>query len=134
MSDLDEAVGIVRSWYETSDVTLLANGVEWRVLDHWPAGGLYRGRDAVRDEFFPKLLGRFAEYRVEVASVLAVRRNIVLGLGRYHGRVRADDQPFEARFAHLWKVEAGRIAGFEQIADTAAVQAALLASTPTPHC
>jgi hypothetical protein len=61
---------VVRRWYATSDASLLADDVLWRVLPAWPAGSEYRGRRAVVDAFFPALRARFAAYAAEPTELL----------------------------------------------------------------
>ncbi len=147
----DDPVAVVRRWYATSDPALLADDVVWGVLPAWPAGGEYRGRRAVLDEFFPALRAPFAAYAAEPAELLVVSAPAagaatgsatgaparsappdatVVALGHYRGRVAGPNgAAFESAFAHVWRVRRGRIARFDQIADTAAVADALAAGS-----
>lgn len=116
---------IVNDWYATSDFTLLAEDVRWRVLDRWPAGGIYVGRSAVEEQFFPRVRGLFSEYGVAVDQIFAVDDSLVLAFGAHQGRVMRSGDLFVARSAHIWTARGGPITSFEQIAGTAVVQEAL---------
>lgn len=118
-----DAVATVRAWYATRDPGLLAEDILWRVLPNWPAGGDWHGRGAVVGRFFPALLAPFDEYGAEAEEVLPLGEDRAVSLGWYRGR--GPGGPFEARFAHFWTVREGRIARFEQVADTLAVGEAL---------
>lgn len=122
--------GVVRRWYAMRDPDCLAEDIEWVVLDAWPAGGRYAGRAAVIEQFFPRLLGRFAEFAAEPDAIWDAADGPVVASGVYRGRLRPADPPFAVRFVHLWTVHEARIAGFEQVADTAAMQAALRPGAP----
>jgi hypothetical protein len=46
----------------TRDTSLLHSKLEWQVLDHWPAGGVYYSPQAAIGAFFPQLLSHFSHY------------------------------------------------------------------------
>ncbi|MGU3314120.1 nuclear transport factor 2 family protein [Sphingomonas sp. M6A6_1c] len=117
------ALDVVRAWYRSGDPALLAPEIDWRVLDSFPAGGNYRGRDAVLDRFFPAVLARFAAYETMPES-FHVAGGTIVATGRY--RVRGlTGVAAEADFAHIWTVKEGSIVAFRQIADTVAIGAAI---------
>ncbi|MCJ2123817.1 hypothetical protein [Methylobacterium sp. J-077] len=55
-----DALRIVQDWYRTGNPDLLSPEIEWRVLESFPAGGIYRGRDAVINRFFASVKAHFS--------------------------------------------------------------------------
>ncbi|MEO3828273.1 nuclear transport factor 2 family protein [Actinomadura sp. B10D3] len=50
---------------------------------------------------------------------------LVVVTGHYRGKARATGRPYDAEFAHLWRVTDGRISWLHQYTDTARWQEAL---------
>lgn len=117
------AIDIVREWYSSGDPAFLAEDIEWRVLPTFPGGGIYHGRDAVVNEFFPIVKGRFASY-VTTPERFVADGDAVVSMGIYQVESVGSDKR-EIRFAHFWHVRDGLISYFEQVADTAAINALL---------
>jgi len=114
---------IVREWYSSGDPAFLAEDIEWSVLPTFPGGGIYRGREAIVNEFFPSVKGRFASYVTKPERFVA-DGDAVVSTGIYQVEsVRGEKA--EIRFAHFWRVRDGRISYFEQVADTAAIKVLL---------
>ncbi|MBM9400084.1 nuclear transport factor 2 family protein [Gluconacetobacter azotocaptans] len=116
---------IVRRWYETDDTTLLADDVDWQVLESFPTGGRYKGRSAVSDRFFPAVKGHFSEY-VTLPEIFLTEGPNVATFGVYRVRSAAG-KAGDISFAHFWTVRDGRITAFRQVADTAALRTLLAA-------
>jgi ketosteroid isomerase-like protein len=116
---------IIERWYAERDTSLLADDIRWSVLPTFPEGGDYVGRAAVIDGFFPKLLARFDSYAAQPERFLS-DGDIVVVLGRYQAKAKNGAVSTSA-FAHVWTVRDGKIAAFDQIADTAAIHYALAA-------
>jgi ketosteroid isomerase-like protein len=71
--------------------------------------------------------GRIAA-RVDLAPVLDdvhATASMIIGRGRYVGRVRGSEALVEARFAHFWTVSDGRLSSVFQVTDTGAWRDAL---------
>ena len=115
-------LNIIQDWYRTGDPALLSPEIEWRVLESFPSGGLYRGRDDVVARFFPSVKANFASYETCPANFLADDETVVV-TGFYRVRVKLGSEA-EAAFAHIWTVREGAITTFRQIADTAAINGA----------
>lgn len=49
----------------------------------------------------------------------------VFGIGTYSGVFRATGRPFSARVVHVWRFADGKAVAFEQVTDTAMVNAAI---------
>ncbi|HEX8529970.1 MAG TPA: nuclear transport factor 2 family protein [Cytophagales bacterium] len=112
---------LVQGWYQTRDTSLLHPKLEWQVLDYWPAGGVYHSRQAVVDAFFPQLLSHFSHYET-VPEHYYPSGETVLVKGVYAGTGKRTGKAFRSDFVHSWSVQDGRLIGFRQVADTAAVR------------
>jgi len=125
-SDLDA----VRAHYAASDrgdldgmLAVLAPEVRWTEAAGFPLAGTYVGPAAVADGVFRRLAEDFDGFSLTVDEVLDAGGRIV-GVGTYRGTNRSTGKAFEARVVHLWRMEDGHAVAFEQVADTALVQAA----------
>lgn len=96
---------------------LIAEDVRWDQCAGWPGGARRRGRDAVFQGVFEGNRERWRDFRAEVEEILQDGDRAV-ALGTYRGVHEATGAPMEAVFAHVYRVEGGRIVAFDQIADT----------------
>ena len=119
----DAAIAIVQDWYRTGDPALLAPEIEWRVLETFPCGGLYRGTRDVLDRVFPAVRAFFASYETQAETFLG-DSGTVITTGQYRVRGKTGRAGVVA-FAHVWTVQEGTLRMFRQIADTAEIVAAL---------
>lgn len=124
MSTTPRPIEVVRRYYETRDPALLAESVEWTVLPSWPGGGRHLGRGGV-ERFFAAAAATFAEYGAYPDEVWETPGNVVIARGVYRGRVRPGAAAFAIPFVHVWTVQDGRIARLDQVADSAAMLAAV---------
>ena len=79
MSDTSPQTALIRKLYAAmGDVnsfkSLLADDVEWDIAEGFPNGGVYRGIDAVVNDFFT-FLADFDEFYAKGGRVLRVRRS-----------------------------------------------------------
>ncbi|MCJ2060266.1 hypothetical protein MKL09_27535 [Methylobacterium sp. J-048] len=117
------ALEVVQDWYRTGNPDLLWSEIEWRVLESFPSGGIYRGRDDVINRFFPSVKAHFSAYETHPKTFMADGETVVT-TGLY--RIRSKSGVItEADFAHVWTVRDASIVAFRQIADTAAINASL---------
>jgi ketosteroid isomerase-like protein len=120
---------LILRWYATRDPELLSEGIAWSVLPSFPGGGVYHGREAVQN-FFAKLLPHFTAFKAVPQGFIADGNQVAVTGDYIVSPVAGDPMSSTAfRFAHIFTVEGGKITAFEQIADTAAVQAAMSGST-----
>jgi uncharacterized protein len=98
--------------------------VEWTDAAGGPYGGTYRGQDAVVEGVFAKIGSEWSEFRVEPEEFIASGGAVAV-LGTYRGTYAATGTSMESRFVHVWHFREGRAARFEQVADTATMNAAL---------
>lgn len=113
-------IATLRSWYETREPELLAKDIRWEVLERFPSGGTYLGREHVFDTFFPAIANAFARYEVEVEDMWPTDRDDVIAVGHYIAQRRLDEPEIRARFAHIWTIPSEQITQFRHVVDTAA--------------
>ena len=120
-------VDIVRSFYgaiEGGDLAgglgLLAPDCAWTEMEGLAAGGTYRGPDAVRESVFFRIGSEWDGFRLTVDDVFDAGDNVV-AVGTYAGTCKATGRELEARVVHVFHVNDGAIAAFEQFSDTARI-------------
>lgn len=102
----------------------LSDDIVWTEADGFPLAGTYRGRQAVADNVFAVLQRDWDGFALAVDEVLQDGDRVV-GVGTYSGTYRATGRSFSARVVHLWTFENEKAVRFEQITDTAMVNAAI---------
>lgn len=128
MNDRDgttHALSVVREIYAAQAggdiegfVSRFARDIEWTIAAGMPDGGTYFGLEAVT------VVGLFAgyaqsweEFRVVPAEFYGSEGTVVV-LGHYRGTHRATRKSVDARFAHVWHFEDGKVVRFETIDDS----------------
>lgn len=96
------------------------NGRKWPVF---PLAGTYVGAAAIGAGVFQALQRDWEGFRVEIERLIDGGDSVV-AVGRYAATHRRSGKSFEARVAHVWTVEDGRIRRFEQFCDTLLVDRA----------
>lgn len=124
-------VDIVRAHYAASargDIAeMMANvspQVRWTEMAGFPCAGTWVGPHAVAENVFAVLGRDWIGYRFELENLIDAGDHVV-GVGTYHGTFRATGKEMQARVAHVWKVEGGKIRAFEQFTDTLLVRQAM---------
>jgi len=103
---------------------LLDPDVEWIEAAGSPYPGTFRGPEAVVEGVFSRIGDDWSEFRVEPEEYIG-SGDVVAALGTYRGTSRATGRCMQARFVHVWHFRGGRAGRFEQVADTAMLNAAL---------
>ena len=118
---------IVRGFYgavEGGDLAgglaLLAPDCSWTEMDGLARGGTYHGPDEVREGVFFRIGSEWDGFRLTVDEVLDAGDSVV-AVGTYAGTCKATGRELEARVVHVFHVNDGAIAAFEQFADTARI-------------
>jgi uncharacterized protein len=113
--------------FGSADIAVLRDLVAEDVIWHLPGkvphySGTYKGPDGVADFF----QGLFANVGVEAFEPreFVTEADRVLVIGRSRGRVKSTGRMFENRWVMAFTVRDGRIANFEEYADTEALAAA----------
>jgi ketosteroid isomerase-like protein len=127
MSNID----IVRAHYAASargDIAAMmahvSPQVRWTEMAGFPCAGTWVGPQAVAENVFAVLGRDWLGYRFELQSLIDGGEHIV-GLGSYHGTYRATGKAMQARVAHIWRLEGGKVVAFEQFTDTLLVRQAM---------
>ena len=127
MSNID----IVRAHYAASaqgnlDVMMahVSPQVRWTEMAGFPCAGTWVGPQAVAENVFAVLGRDWIGYRFELQSLIDAGEHIV-GVGSYHGTYRATGKDMQARVAHIWHLQNGKIVAFEQFTDTLLVRQAM---------
>jgi uncharacterized protein len=97
-----------------------ATDIVWTEADGFPLAGTYVGVEAVRDNVFVALAKEWDGWAVAIDE-LVVDGETVVGIGTYTGTNKATGKSFDARVAHVWRVQGGRAVRFEQVTDSARV-------------
>ncbi len=123
-----ENVQVLRSAYDAfarQDVAAVMaafdQGIEWRVPESLPFGGIYRGHDGVGG-FFGTLPGHFSDLSVEPQEFIDGGDTIVV-LVRVAGAGAAG--PLDQTHVHLWRMRDGKAVSFTEFGDTARALGAL---------
>lgn len=98
--------------------------VRWTEMAGFPCAGTWVGPQQIAENVFQALGRDWIDYRFELQHLIDAGDQVI-GVGSYKGIFRATGKPLEARVAHVWKVEEGKIAAFEQFTDTLLVHQAM---------
>jgi ketosteroid isomerase-like protein len=102
----------------------LAQEAAWTEAAGFPYAGTFIGFREIAEKVFARLAGEWDGYRFEPEDYVAAGDK-VFAYGTYKGTYKRTGKYMEARVAHLWTLEAGKIARFEQFVDSRTVAAAL---------
>jgi uncharacterized protein len=99
----------------------LSEGVRWVTaeIEGVPTGGTRRGPEQV-GEFF-RILSDTQESRGLELSEFVAQGDKVVVLGHYVWHVKATGKVWESDFAHVLTVRDGKVTGFQEYTDTAAL-------------
>ena len=103
---------------------LLAPDVNWIEAEGFPYGGTYVGPQAVLQNVFARLGAEWSSFTAVPAQLVAEGETVV-ALGTYSGTYTATGKKMTVPFAHVWKLQRGKVVTFQQHTDTAVVQRAL---------
>jgi len=99
----------------------LAEDIDWAYPgpSAIPFAGTWRGHDQVR-RFFAALMDAVDVQAFEVQRFVA-QDDLVVVLGGERMRVKATGRSYETQWAHVFTLHQGRVVGFREYANTAAV-------------
>lgn len=122
---------IVRAHYAASakgDLAAMmadvASDARWTEMAGFPCAGTWIGPQAIIENVFTVLGRQWQDYRFELDTVIDGGAQVV-ATGSYHGTYRATGKAMQARVAHVWKLEGGKVVAFEQFTDTLLVNRAM---------
>jgi ketosteroid isomerase-like protein len=120
-------VSLVKQVYDAfakGDVAgVLANfdpQIDWREAEGfaYADGNPYIGPEAVLQGVFGRLMSEWNGFAATPREFLATTDGVVT-LGRYTATNKATGRALDARFAHIWRVQDGKLRYFQQFTDTA---------------
>ena len=119
-------VALIRSIYDgfaAGDVGAvlgaMAPDIVWNEAENFPYcdGNPYVGPQAIAEGVFARCIGEWDGFAVAIDEILDAGDTIV-ALGRYQGTCKATGTAMNAQLAHVWRVEDGKAAAFQQYTDT----------------
>lgn len=100
-------------------VASMADDIEWNEAENFPYadGNPYRGAEAILSGVFARLGSEWDGFAAVPEEFLDAGETVVV-LGRYRGVCKATGRPLDAQMAHVWRMEGGKAARFQQYTDT----------------
>ena len=125
---------IIRGTYEGPSeqngrnlVAALAEDARWTEAAGFPYAGTYVGAEQIVANVFQRLATEWINYQAKVHTYLC-EGDRVAAFGVYSGTYRATGKAMTASFAHLYRLQDGKIATMEQYVDSHQVQLAVQAA------
>ncbi len=122
----------VRSAYEAfgrGDVpavlAVFSDTIVWSEAEGHPYGGDYTTPEGVVDGVFVPLATRWDNFSAIVDHVVDGGGDLLVAIGRYGGRYKANGNKIDIPFAHVWTMEDGKAVHVRQHTDTALFQLAV---------
>jgi len=93
--------------------------IVWNEAENFPYADRnpYVGPNAVAEGVFGRIGADWDGFAVNVEELIEAGERVV-ALGRYTGANKKTGQKISAQFAHVWRVQGGKVASFQQYADT----------------
>lgn len=93
--------------------------IVWNEAENFPYadGNPYLGPQAVLEGVFARCIGEWDGFGLEIEELLDAGETVV-ARGRYVGVYKATGRAQHTQLVHVWRVEDGKVVGFQQYADT----------------
>lgn len=101
--------------------------IEWREAEgnpYQPDGAPWIGPETVLNKLFMRIGAEWDGFTVAPQTFTATERGVLVQ-GRYAGTYKSTGRAVDSQMAHILTMRDGKIAGFQQYVDTAALQAAM---------
>lgn len=102
----------------------VAPDARWTEMAGFPCAGTWIGPAQIVEHVFKVLGSEWHDYRMTLESLIDGGDRIV-GLGAYSGTCMRTGRTLQARVAHVWRLDGGKIVAFEQFTDTLLVARAM---------
>jgi ketosteroid isomerase-like protein len=104
----------------------MRDDIVWNEAENFPYadGNPYVGPQAIAEGVFARCIGEWDGFTVAVDEILDAGDTVV-ALGHYRGTCKATGRPIDAQLAHVWRIEGGKAARFQQYTDTLQVAKAV---------
>jgi ketosteroid isomerase-like protein len=115
--------------FSKGDVPAVLGGfdakIEWNEADGflYAEGNPYVGPQAVAEGVFQRIVADIDQFAVLPQSFVDGGDAVVVE-GRYKGTMKSTGTPVDAQFAHVWRLQDGKVISFQQYTDTAQWQKA----------
>lgn len=105
-------------------LALLTPDTRWTEANGFPYAGTYVGAEQIMSGVFQRLATEWENYQARVHTYLADGERVA-AFGVYSGCYHLTGKSMTASFAHLYRLEAGKIVSMEQFVDSHALRQAL---------
>lgn len=102
----------------------VAENISWTEAKGFPYGGTYIGLKSITENVFKRLGSAWIDYKFIPEDYIA-NEDKVVAYGTYSGTYKKTNTYFEARVAHIWKLNDGKIINFEQFVDSKSIDDAI---------
>jgi ketosteroid isomerase-like protein len=104
----------------------MAPNIVWNEAENFPYADRnpYVGPEAIVQGVFARIGAEWDGFAVNIDEILDAGDKVV-ACGRYKGTVKRSGKPVNAQIVHIWTVENGKAASFQQYADTLQVARAM---------
>ncbi len=120
MSNLDIIKTLYKAFAEGDKDTirqLFDPNIVWVQNEGFPGGGRRIGPDAVFNDVFAKFRVHWEAWKADVEEYLDAKDTII-ALGQYQGTHKITEKSMTASFAHVYRIDNGKITRFDQYTDT----------------
>ncbi|HEX2763867.1 MAG TPA: nuclear transport factor 2 family protein [Allosphingosinicella sp.] len=100
-------------------VARMAPDIEWNEAENFPYadGNPYRGPEAILGGVFARLGSEWDGFAAVPEEFLGAGDTVVV-IGRYRGTYKSTGRMLDAQMVHVWHIEDGKAARFQQYTDT----------------
>ncbi len=99
----------------------MTDDIEWTEADGFPLAGTYVGPQAVLEGVFMRL-GEIGDDFAVVPEQFIADGDTVVALGVYRWQHKGTGEPAVVKMAHVWTLDGGKAASFQQHVDTLKVR------------
>lgn len=99
----------------------MASDIQWAEAEGFPLAGTYVGPQAVLDGVFMRL-GEIGDNFAAVPEQIVAEGDTVVALGNYTWNHKTSGEPAVVKMVHVWTVDDGKLATFQQHVDTVRVR------------
>jgi hypothetical protein len=105
-------------------LAILSPAIEWTDAEGFPYAGTYIGPDAVREKIFARIGSEWDRFEAVPSSYIADGAHVVV-LGEYRATYKSTGRSVTSPFAHVWRIEDGKVVRFRQFTDSPPFQRAV---------
>lgn len=107
-------------------VAAMAEDIVWNEAENFPYadGNPYVGSQAIVEGVFGRIVAEWEYWELDLQDNLRDDNRIAF-FGRYNAKHKESGKTISAQFVHVWEVEGGKAASFQQYADTEQVLTAM---------